>query len=46
MHVSVCAVADESQTSEETGPTAEGVGSIGIFIYVLFLKVFTAVAEL
>ena len=43
MHVSVSAVADDSQASDVTDPAAEGVCSIGILMYVPFVNVFTAV---
>jgi len=43
VYISVCAVADDSPTSDETVSAAEGVCSIGILIYVLFVNVFTAV---
>ena len=46
MHVSICAVADDSLTSNETGPAAEGVCSIGILMCVPLVNVFTAVEEL
>ena len=46
MYVSVCAVADDSRTSDETGPATEGVCSIGIVMCVLFVNVFTAAEEL
>ena len=42
--ISVGAVTDDSPTSDETGPAADGVCSIGILMCVLF--VFTAVEEL
>ena len=35
LHASVYAVADDSPISEETGPVAERVCSIGILMYVL-----------
>ena len=41
----VCAVTDDSPTSDETGPAAKGVCSIGI-LCVLFVNVFPAVEEL
>ena len=44
--ISVCAVADDSPTRDETGLAAEGVCSIEILMYVLFVNVFTAVEEL
>ena len=44
--IAVCAVADYSPISDETASVAEGVCSIGILMYVLFVNVFTAVAEL
>ena len=46
VHVSVCAVADDSPTSDETGLAAEGVCSSGILMCVLVVNVFTAVEEL
>ena len=42
----VCAVADDSPTSNETGLAAEGVCSIGILMCVLFVNVFATVEEL
>ena len=44
--IAVCAVADDSPISDETGPTAEGVCSIGILMCVLCMNVFIAVEEL
>ena len=44
--ISVGAVADDSPTSDETGPAAEWVCSIGILMCVLFVNVFIAVEEL
>ena len=44
--ISVCAVADDSPTSDETGPAAEGMCNIGILMCVLFVNVFPAVKEL
>ena len=46
VHVFVCAVADDSPTSDETGPATEGVCSIEILMCVLFMNVFIAVEEL
>ena len=46
VHVSVCVVADDSPTSDETGPAAEGVCCIVILRYVIFVNVFTGVEEL
>ena len=42
----VCAVADVSSISDETGPAAKGVCSIGILMCVLFVNVFIVVQEL
>ena len=42
----VCTVADDSPTSDETGPVAEGVYSIGILMCVLCVNVFIVVEEL
>ena len=44
--ISVCTVADDLPTSDETGPVAEGVCSIGILMCVLCVNVFTVVEEL
>ena len=44
--IAVCAVADDLPMSDETGPAAEGVCSIGILMHVLFVNVFIAVDEL
>ena len=46
MCISVCAVTDDSPTSDETSLAAEGVCSIGLLIYVLFVNVFIAMEEL
>ena len=42
----VCAVADDSPISDETGPAAEGVCSIGILMCALRVNVFIAMEEL
>ena len=44
--IAVCAVAEDSPISDETGPADESVCSIGIFMCVLFVNVFIAVEEL
>ena len=44
--IAVCAAADDSPISDETGPTAEAVCSIGILMCVQFANVFVAVEEL
>ena len=44
--IAVCAVADDSPKSDETGLATEGVCSIGILMCVLFVDVFIAVEEL
>ena len=44
--ISVNALADDSPTSDETGPAAEDVYSIGILICVLCVNVFIVVEEL
>ena len=44
MCIYVSAVADDLPTSDETGPAAEGVCSIGILVCV-FGNVFTAMEE-
>ena len=44
--IAVCAVADDSPTSDETGPIAEWVCSIGILMCALFVNAFIAVEEL
>ena len=44
--ISVCAVADDLPTSNETGPAAVGVCSIGILMCVRCVNVFIAVVEL
>ena len=44
--IAVCAIAEDSPISDETGPAAEGVCSIGILMFVLCMDVFTAVEEL
>ena len=44
--IAVCAVADDSPISNETGPAAEGVCSIGILMCVQCVNVFTAVEEI
>ena len=46
VYVSVCTVADDSPTSDETGLAAEVVCSIGILMYVIVMNVFTAMDEL
>ena len=43
---SVCAVTDDSPTSDETSPAAEGVCSIGILMSGPFVNVFIAAEEL
>ena len=43
---SVYAVSDDSAISDETGPAAEGVCSIGILMCVQLVNVFRAVEEL
>ena len=44
--IAVCAVTDDSPTSDEPGPTAECVYSIGILMCVPCVNVFTAMEEL
>ena len=44
--ITVCAIADDSLISDETGPVAEGVCSIGILMCVLCVNVFIVVEEL
>ena len=44
--IAVCAVADDSPISDETGPVAEGVCSIGIIMCVLCVNVFIVAEEL
>ena len=44
--IAVCAIADDSPTSDETSPVAEGVCSIEIFTCVLCVNVFIVVEEL
>ena len=44
--IAVCATADDSPISDETGPVAEGVCSIVILMCVLCVNVFIAVQEL
>ena len=46
VRVSVCTVADDLPTSDETGPAAEGVCGIEILMYVLFVNVFIVVEEI
>ena len=46
VHVSVCAIADDSPVSDATSLAAEGVCNIWILMCVLFVNVFTAVEEL
>ena len=38
VHISVYAITDDLRISDETGPVAEGVCSIGILMYVLFVN--------
>ena len=40
--IAVCAVADDSPKSDVTGPVAEGVCSIGIFMCVLCVNVYSS----
>ena len=44
--ISVDTIADDLPISDETGPVAEGVCSIGILICVLCVNVFIVVEEL
>ena len=44
--IAVCAIADDSPISYETGPVAEGVCSIGIVVCVLCVNVFIVIEEL
>ena len=44
--IAVYAIADDSPISDETGPVAEGVQSIGILMCVLCVNVFIVVEEL
>ena len=44
--IAVYAIADDSPISDETGPVAEGVCSIGIAVCVLRVNVFIVVEEL
>ena len=44
--IAVCAVADDSPISDETGPVAEGVCSIGILICGRCVIIFVVAEEL
>ena len=44
--IAVCAVADDSPISDETGPVAEQVCGIGILMRVRCVNIFIPVAEL
>ena len=44
--IALCAIADDSIISDETGLVAEGVCSIGILMCALFVNVFIFVEEL
>ena len=44
--IAVCAVTDDPPISNETGPEAEGVCSIGILTRVLFVNIFIVMEEL
>ena len=44
--IAVYAIADDSPISDETGPVAEGVYSIGILMCVLCVNIFIVVEEL
>ena len=46
MCIAVCIIIDDSPISDETGPEAEGVCSIGILMCVLCVNVFLVVKEL
>ena len=44
--IAVCAIADDSPTSDETSPAVEGVCSIGILMCVLCVNIFIVGEEL
>ena len=44
--ITVYTIADDSPTSDETGPVAEGVYSIGILMCALCVNIFAVVEEL
>ena len=44
--IAVCAIADDSPLSDETGPVGEAVYSIGILVYVMCVNIFIVVEEL
>ena len=45
VRIAVCVVAEDSPVSEETGPAADGVCSIGVLTCVPFVNVLTAAVE-